>query len=261
MLPVVVQIAVVAVFGLIMGSFATALAWRIPREEKWTGRERSRCSSCGTVLTGRDLVPLFSWILHRGKCRHCAAPVSASYPLTELAALGAALGFYAAWGWGPALFFLMAAVPFLLAHIVIDARHMILPDTINLILAVIFLLFGVYLSLTPAPDYTALWTTLAAGPLYAGLIAAVGFVMARVLKKDTLGGGDVKFFAVAGWGLGLSYLPVFLMLSGVFGVACGLFWRLRFKKDVFPFGPAIILGFYTALLLRGCGWAIMGGAY
>lgn len=78
--------------------------------------------------------------------------------------------------------------------------------------------------------------------------------MKALLGKDALGWGDIKFFAVAGLGLGFVGLPAFLMLSGLFGVATGLFWRWHFKSALFPFGPAIILAFYAGLLLRGAGF-------
>lgn len=253
MLPDFLQMIFVAAAGLIGGSFASALSWRIPRDEPWAGRERSRCTSCGTTLTTLDLIPLFSWLFLRGRCRHCKAPIASLYPLIEMTAMVAALGLWAAWGWDFALLFLLAAVPFLLAHIVIDARLMILPDRINLILAVIFAFFVLYQSFTPEFSMTALMTGLAAGIIYPSLMLLVGMAMKALLRKDALGWGDIKFFVVAGLGLGLAGLPDFLMLSGFFGVLTGLFWRMRFKSDLFPFGPAIILAFYAGLLLRGAG--------
>ena len=92
------------VIGLCLGSFATLLAWRLPRDlpvayssksKKTTtaqdpenheqdGVERSRCPSCGATLNWRDLVPLFSWLLQKGKCRHCGAAIPVVYPLIEL---------------------------------------------------------------------------------------------------------------------------------------------------------------------------------
>lgn len=254
MLPDVLQMIFVAAAGLIGGSFASALSWRIPRGEPWAGRARSRCTACATTLTLRDLIPFFSWLFLRGRCRHCHAPVAWIYPLIELAGMVAALGLWATWGWDVPLLFLLAAVPFLLAHIVVDARMMILPDVLNIILAAIFLVFVIYQSFNPDFSLHLLMSGLAAGLFYPSLMAGVGGLMKALLHKDALGWGDVKFFAVAGLGLGFAGLPAFLMLSGVCGVATALFWRWRFKEDVFPFGPAIIIAFYIGLLARGAGW-------
>jgi leader peptidase (prepilin peptidase)/N-methyltransferase len=69
--------------GLCLGSFTTALVYRLPRRLNWT-TERSRCPACHHVLGPLDLVPLFSWLFLRGQCRYCRAPISARYPLIEL---------------------------------------------------------------------------------------------------------------------------------------------------------------------------------
>lgn len=71
-------------FGLCIGSFMTAFTYRIPRHIDWV-REPSRCTSCRARLTALDLVPVFSWLVMRGKCRHCGTKIPARYPLMELA--------------------------------------------------------------------------------------------------------------------------------------------------------------------------------
>lgn len=253
MLPPFAQFIFIAILGAGLGSFASALAWRIPRELSWTGRERSRCTSCGATLTLRDLVPLLSWAMHRGKCRHCGAAVSKRYPATELTAMLMALALWAAWGWQGPLLLLLAAVPFLLAHILIDFEHMILPDIINIILGVIFAVFAI----VTANDFSifSVMLALAAGPALAAGMALVGWLMKIALKKDALGWGDIKFFVAAGWGIGFSYFPMFLMASGVAGLCTGIVWKCLGKGDAFPFGPAIIIAFFLCVLARGAGWA------
>ena len=253
LLPPFAQFILIAVAGLMLGSFASALAWRIPREQSWTGKERSRCTSCGATLTLRDLVPLFSWWGQGGKCRHCGAKISWRYPATEGAAMLMALALWAAWGWQGALILLLLAVPFLLAHIVIDFEHMILPDQINIILGVIFAVFAIVTvnDFSPLPVGLAL----AAGPGLAAGMALIGWLMKAVLKKEALGWGDIKFFVVAGWGIGFTYIPIFLMASGVAGLATGIVWKRLGKGDAFPFGPAIIIAFFLCVLARGAGWA------
>lgn len=251
MLPPLVQFIIVAILGAGLGSFASALAYRIPRDISWTGRTRSRCTACNAVLTARDLVPLLSWMMHRGRCRHCGATVSARYPVMEATAMVMAVALWAAWGWQGPLILLLAAVPFLLAHIVIDAEHMILPDQVNVILAVIFAVFAV----VSVNDLTipSVAAALAAGPVLAGTMALAGWIMKIVLRKEALGWGDIKFFVAAGWGIGFSYFPLFLVASGAFGLMTGVLWALRGKGSLFPFGPAIIVAFFMCLLARGLG--------
>lgn len=163
-----------------------------------------------------------------------------------------ALALWAAWGWQGVLILLLLAVPFLLAHIVIDFEHMILPDQINIILGVIFAVFAI----VTANDFSlfAIAVALAAGPVLAAGMALTGWLMKMALKKDALGWGDIKFFVAAGWGIGFSYFPMFLMASGVAGLGTGIVWKCLGKGDAFPFGPAIIIAFFLCVLARGAGW-------
>ena len=114
------------IFAPFIGSFLGTLILRLP-----AGRpvvfDRSRCEACETMLTWRDLVPLFSWLMSRGRCRHCGARVSAFYPLIELAALAVAL--WAVLALPGTLAWAGAGLGrLLLALAVIDARHVLLPD-------------------------------------------------------------------------------------------------------------------------------------
>jgi len=169
--------------------------------------------------------------------------------------------------WGPVIpvLLIILAMPFLVAMFVIDCDHLILPDQLMIICAVLGLLFRVSIGFY-APDHLVPLTGLmvetnipawveglGAAILYGGLIWLVGALMKVILKKDALGFGDVKFFAVAGLWLGLAALPLFLMMGGVLGVVWGILWRFTVKDPVFPFGPALILSFYACLLLLGLG--------
>lgn len=259
LLPDYIQILIVAAAGLVFGSFATALTWRETHGKPWCGRERSRCPHCQAVLGMRDLVPLFSWLLLRGRCRHCRAPIGIVYPLIELASMIMALAFWATWGHATAqggldnLLFLIPAVPFLLALLIVDARLMILPDRLMMCLGVIFLLFAAYQSYVTAAGIAGFGMVVATGFAYALLLWGLGLIMKFLLKKEALGFGDVKFFLVAGWGLGAAWLPTYLILSGICGIVTGLFWRIGFKSPLFPFGPAIIIAFFICLLCKGAG--------
>lgn len=248
-----------AVFlGLCLGSFATALAWRVPRDIPWAwgGKgdpaTRSRCTSCDNVLAVRDLVPLLSWIAQRGRCRHCGAVIPARYPLTELLVLGGVVGVYTVYGWSVQGVVAMAAVPFLAALAVIDAKHMILPDRLNMIIAVLGAAFAA--SLIPQEGGAVIGWHVLAALVYGGALWMAGFATEKLLKKEALGMGDVKFMAAAGLWLGPAFLPYFFILSGLLGIGWGLGWRMARKTALFPFGPALIMAFYTCLLAFRAGF-------
>lgn len=261
-LPSPFDLLLVCGLGLVMGSFATALAWREPLGKSWgvarqpgEGRlfARSACPHCGAVLGVRDLVPVFSWLFLKGRCRRCGASIGAWYPALELLVLAAALGCYAVMGLTFASLAVICALPFLAALAVVDIRYMILPDRLVAALAVIG---GAYLLAEGAVSgfgggfmFEAAFRLAGAavfGGLAWGLRAAAGFV----LKKEAMGFGDVKLFAVSGLWLGLPLMPVFLIGAGAAGVLWGGAQKIFFKNRFFPFGPAIILSLYICILLK-----------
>jgi len=245
------DIAIITVLGLILGSFATALIYRIPRDLPWRGATRSACPHCKHVLSPRDLIPFFSWLVMRGKCRYCGAKIAWVYPLAELGVVFACLGVFAAAGLTPISIFIILAVPILAALLTIDLEYFILPNELVAILACLGLMeAGV--EIFYAHDIMTARVFIieyALGAIiYAGLAWALGIAMTKILKRDALGFGDVKFFAVAGLWLGLSNLAYFCVLSGALGVILGFFWKTVKRDDVFPFGPALIMSFYLLLI-------------
>ena len=233
------EVFIVTFLGLVLGSFSTALAYRVPRKVKW-GAERSACPSCNHVLGVLDLVPFFSWCVFFGKCRHCSTKISFRYPLTELTSAVMCLGIYAVFGLSIEALIVIACVPILLALFVIDLEHMILPNQLVLILACLGLLRLVYI-LFEGGDINLLLSFFVLGSLvYAFIPWLIGVVMTKILRRDSLGFGDVKFFAVAGLWLGTYHLPYYFIISGALAILFSLGWRFIKKTQVFPFGPALI---------------------
>lgn len=243
------------VLGSVMGSFASALIHRIPTATPvFALNERSACPQCGHTLKARDLIPLLSWLLTRGRCRYCGAAVPAVYPFLELVAAGMAGAVFLFYPAGDLAekFIVLTTLPFLLALLVIDMRHKRLP---NILVAILFALGGinlVYMLYRHPEDMQALFTTYLGGAVvYMAVAWGLSAIMAGILKKPALGMGDVKFFAVAGIWLGLAKLGAFCVLSGAFGVLYGLLWQKIKNEPLFPFGPALIVSFFMLLLMNG----------
>ena len=230
---------IAAAFGLVFGSFITALSYRLPRGES-IAHGRSRCPACRHVLSARDLVPLFSWIFHKGACRHCGANISWRYPVIELAT--AAL-FVAAAALVPQpthLGLLMAMTPVMMALAVIDMEQEQLPNVLIAVLAV--LAFA--------------WRWAGDGAVLAGLAVAVIALISGVLLdagfralngRSGLGMGDTKLIAVGGLALPLGPLLLYLALAGLLGVVFGAVWLRATDNRSFPFGPAILMSFWICL--------------
>ena len=245
---VYIEVITVLFLGLILGSFSTALIYRIPKKVPW-GMKRSACPECKAVLGVVDLIPLFSWLVFRGNCRSCKAAIPVFYPLMECSAAVACLALYFVFGLNVASLLLMASVPVLLSLFIIDLKYMILPNQLVFALLVIGLVRLLYFSVSgvfvTAEDMFVPY--FGGAVLYALLSWGLGALTTKVVNKDSLGLGDVKFFFVAGFWLGLELLPYFLVFSGLLGILFGAAYKYISKKDAFPFGPALISTFFLLL--------------
>lgn len=228
----------------VVGSFLGVVVLRLPegRGFLWS---RSRCESCAAVLGARDLVPLVSWAVLRGRCRRCAAPLGWFYPGIEIAALAVAVlalsidGLPGAWldclfGW------------WLLALGWIDLRRLLLPDALTLPLIVAGLVAAALFDRADLLD-----RALGAALGYLALSAlAAGY---RALRgRDGLGGGDAKLLAAAGAWVGAMALPQVVLAAALAGlVAAGALHlagvRLR-ASSALPFGPFIALATWAVWL-------------
>jgi leader peptidase (prepilin peptidase)/N-methyltransferase len=234
--------------GLVVGSFLNVVIHRVPRHESVV-RPRSRCPECGTTLAERDNVPVVSWLLLKGRCRTCDAPISARYPAVELltAVAFAAVGLCFGADWAvPAYLVLVAA---LVAVSAVDLELFLVPNRILLATLAV----GVpLLVLAAALDHR--WDDL--GRALAG--AAIGFGILLAINLVTprgMGMGDVKLAGVLGAWLGFLdighvFLGLFLgfLLGAVGGIAL-LATGVRTRKDHIPFAPFLAAGAVLAILV------------
>ncbi len=259
------------ILGLIVGSFLNVVIHRLPlmMEREWKrdcvetfpeleGKldlddstfnlsvPRSRCPKCNNAISAKDNIPVISWLLLAGKCRHCANPISARYPAIELLSaflcVVIALYFPAGWYALALLFFTFT----LIAATFIDLDTMLLPDqlTLSLMWAGIALsLFGINpLSIQDAllgamAGYLVLWL------VYWGFKLLTG--------KEGMGYGDFKLLAALGAWLGWQQLPLLILFSSVVGLVFGLI-QLRLQKKgiekAFPFGPYLAIAGWFCLI-------------
>jgi len=226
--------------GLLIGSFLTVVAYRLPRGESVVGG-RSRCPACGAQIAAYDNVPVLSWLLLRGRARCCRAPISPRYPLTELAA-GALYAATALVLWGDAgeIALGLAFVTMLLAVTLTDLERRIIPNRILLVGAI------VGLGLAAATDLGSLPERVIAVAAAGGLL----FLIALAYPRG-MGLGDVKLAAVMGLYLGRSVAPA-LLIAFAAGSLVGLAMIARHgaaaRKRAVPFGPFLALGGVIGLL-------------
>ncbi len=236
-----------ALVGLAVGSFLNVVIWRVPRGESVV-RPPSACPSCGTPVHVRDNVPVLSWLLLRGRCRSCRAPVSWRYPVVELLCAGLFALMAVRFGTDPVLpaYLYVAAVGLALAVIDLDTRR--LPDVLTLPSYVVvagLLAVGAALGSDSGDLLRAL---LGGAAMY-----AVYFALCFAYPAG-MGFGDVKLAGVlgmatawAGWGAwGVGLFGGFLF-GGVFGVALLASGRGG-RKSAVPYGPFLLAGALVAVL-------------
>ncbi len=203
--------------GACVGSFLNVVVARVPAGLSIV-RPRSRCPRCLTPIRASDNIPVLSWLLLRGRCRACRAPIAMRYPLVEVA--GAAIALVVLWrhGFTPAALAEFAFVALLLALALIDLDTWLLPNALTFPLIALGLAASA-LGLTPAGGFR--------GSLYGAGIGFAAFALVawaggKVFKKEALGFGDVWLLAGLGAWVGpMSLLPVVLIAS-VEGAGVGI---------------------------------------
>ena len=243
--------AAAAVFGAVMGSAVTAIAWRVPRGVSWA-RGRSACPSCGHVLEPLDLVPVLSWLFARGRCRHCRTPIPTRYPITELlcAAWAVLLLHQVGLGW---TYPLLALWGFLMIALVwIDLDYQLLPDALTLPGTLIGI--GAAL-LIPGGARHALFGVLAGS----GILWLISWAYWRVRKIEGMGGGDIKLAAMFGSVLGWQLTLLTLFVASLAGALWGgvlIAMRRGHGRTALPFGTllapaALVVFLWGELWMRG----------
>ena len=235
------EAALVGLLGLVFGSFMNVCIYRLPRQLSPV-RPRSGCTTCGHVLSSYENVPIVSYLVLRGRCRGCGAPISPMYPIVEAITGLMFFGGYLLYGpsalLGARLLFGCAMI----VLFVIDLQHKILPNVITLpgIVA------GLLLSDVAGPGWQASLIGIAAGGGSLWLIAEIYY---RLRKEEGLGMGDVKMLAMIGAFLGWKLVLLTLVLSSFSGTIVGvgvLIARRESLKYAMPFGTFLAIGAMVA---------------
>ncbi len=235
-------IVVAGIFGLVFGSFVTALTYRLPRGIS-TAHGRSACTACGHALGWRDLFPVLSWATSLGRCRHCGTAISWRYPTIEImSAVLFAVTAAANLGTERSLI-LVAMTPILLALAVFDLEQAILPNALILPLALLAL---VWRWKTGAPWLQGLALAAVVGTLAIALDAATRRLAPNA--PPLLGGGDAKLLVVAALLFSMPHFFVFLTVAGFLGCVFGLFAQQDAKTGRFPFGPGLCMGIWAVAM-------------
>ena len=225
-------------FGLFFGSFYTVIGLRLPRGESFL-TNRSYCDHCHHQLSMLDMVPIFSFLFLRGKCRYCGKkiPDLSSY-MEFFTCILFALSYYT-FGFSYELWIALGIVSMLIILSVSDITYMIIPDEVLIFFAGYFLII----------------TTLQSGIIYGAFVSIVsGLVLFAIMygimllgnfmfRKDTLGGGDVKMMFVFGLILNPIMGLISIFLGSFLALPISILILLRKHQNLIPFGPFLLISF------------------
>ncbi|MEX2209106.1 MAG: prepilin peptidase [Myxococcota bacterium] len=255
--PLPLLVGAAFVFGACIGSFLNVVIWRLPRAESlaWPG---SRCPACQAAIPGWANVPIVSYLVLRGRCRACRAPISLRYPLVEALTGALFATLLAAHGPSARLLVEWALAAALVAVIFIDIDHFIIPNWITLPGLALGLVISLVAPSLGVPFADALRGVVIAG----GAFWLIAEVYPRLRGKQGLGFGDVKLVAMLASLLGTYAAIGIIFLGSIIGLAYGIPKLLIERKGMdtrIPFGPALAIAGLVFLFEPGL-WGRLVGA-
>lgn len=237
MLPTVLLYIIIFLYGIVIGSFLNVCIYRIPKQENIV-KIRSHCMNCGYQLKWYDLVPLFSYLCLRGRCRCCKQKISVQYPLIEL--LNGALYciVFAVYGISveALLYALLASA--LITLSVIDFRTYEIPVGINIFILALGLI-------RIATDFTH-WSDYAVGFL---VVSGFLYLVHLVTRGRGIGGGDIKLMAVSGLLLGWKQILLAFVMGCIIGSVIHIArMKISGQGHMLAFGPYLSIGILISAL-------------
>lgn len=236
--------------GSVAGSFLNVVAIRIPLGESVIAPP-SHCRSCGCRLNAIDLLPVLGYLIRRGRCRNCRQPFSAEYAVWEGLAGLLFAGMSLALGLTRELAVGLFLVSVLLVVVQTDMRHLLIPDKIVYPSMMVALLLRLWTR--PLP----LWEYGAAFFLGGGLLWGIGWLGERLLRKEAMGGGDIKLVALLGLVLGIRLTLLLLFAASLLGLFVGGIARMLGKigrGQAIPFAPFLAGGALCSYLWGDAAW-------
>lgn len=224
-------------YGTIIGSFLNVCIYRIPRDESVVIKT-SRCTHCEQKIKYYDLIPIFSYLLLKGRCRYCKEKISLRYPMVEILNGILYVAAYSVYGFTYMGVIICLFFSALIVLTYIDLDHMVVPDTVNLFIFILALIV-IILGDRPLTEH-----------IIGGLIISVPMLVLAYATKG-FGSGDVLLYFTSGLLIGSAPVQMSFVLACIIGSIWGIFLiaiKKKGRKDAMPFVPSIAIGLITSVL-------------
>lgn len=232
----IMYIVMFFILGCVFGSFYNVLGLRIPKHESII-KPSSHCDRCGHKLSWYELIPIFSYIFLKGKCRNCKTKLSILYPFSELfCGILFAISFYS-FGFSHNFIIALILSSTMILVTVSDLTYMIIPDRFIVIPSILILLIKLIFEGHREFLFAILWGILSFLIMF--MIMKFG---EYIFKKESLGGADVKLMFLAGISLEPFLCLLVIILASFIALPVSLFLLVKNKENIIPFGPFLTIG-------------------
>ena len=235
------------IFGITLGSFYNVVGYRVPKKQSLI-YPSSHCTTCNHKLGASELVPFFSYLFQKGKCKHCGSKISLFYPIFELSTgILFALSYYI---YGSSIDFLITIsfISMLLIIIISDYQMMIIPDEVlissSIIISILLFVKG---------GIPLLATSLINGIISFSLMFILKKMGDFIFKKESMGGGDIKLLFTFGLVFGWKMSIISIFIASFIALPVAIYFSFKYKNKKYieddeipensiPFGPFLAMG-------------------
>ena len=228
---------IVFIYGSIFGSFFNVVGYRLPKNISLLKPKGSFCPKCKHELKWYELIPIFSFLIQKGRCRSCGKKIEIFYPLIELTTAILFVISYILFGFGIKFVIAIFLSSYFVIVIVSDFKYMVIPDEVT-----IFFTFAILFAYLIAYGPLRTLDYFLAGSLLFALVFVFMKITSYIFKKESLGGGDIKLEFVVGMILGFINGMFSIFIGSVIALPIALINQKKNDTNIIAFGPFLLLG-------------------
>lgn len=225
------------ILGSFVGTISTILGLRLPKQEKTFGN-KPHCDNCSHELKRTETIPLISYITHRGRCKYCHTKIDILYPYMEFFSGLLFSVCYYSFGFSYEMLTGLGIITMLMIIVVSDLTYLIIPDEVLIFFSIYFIIIEFLKA-----GLKGTITHIATGLLLFTIMYSVMLIGNKVLKKESLGGGDIKMMFLFGLVLDPLLGTLTIFLGSLFALPMSLYLMKKNNEKVIPFGPFLLLAF------------------